>query len=77
MSDELGARVAALEAELARLRSLVEGAPAPPPATDPGDFPPEVVELALAGKKIQAIKVLRDRTGLGLADAKTVVDRIA
>jgi len=30
-----------------------------------------------AGRKIEAIKILRDETGLGLAAAKDVVDRLA
>lgn len=30
-----------------------------------------------AGRKIDAIKVLRKRTGIGLADAKHLVDRLA
>jgi large subunit ribosomal protein L7/L12 len=79
MSDELIARIEALEAQVAELYRLIDH-PQPAPAGDAPagtTFPPEVVELALAGKKIEAIKVLRDRTGLGLAEAKTVVDQIA
>jgi ribosomal protein L7/L12 len=80
LSDELIARIEALEAKVAELHRLIDqrepavsGAAAP----DAGTFPPEVVELALSGKKIQAIRLLRDRTGLGLAEAKAVVDQIA
>jgi ribosomal protein L7/L12 len=43
---------------------------------DPGGAPAssaEVVELARAGKTIEAIKAYRQQTGLGLDDAKTVV----
>jgi len=36
----------------------------------------EVEQLALQGKKIQAIKVLREQTGLGLREAKDIVDRL-
>ena len=35
---------------------------------------PEIIELVRAGKKIQAIKAYRELTGLGLADAKAVID---
>ncbi|MFP5451343.1 MAG: ribosomal protein L7/L12 [Thermoleophilia bacterium] len=79
MSDELIARIEALEAKVAELYRLLDH-PQPAAAADTGAaaaFPPEVVELALAGNKIQAIKLLRERTGLGLAEAKTVVDQIA
>ena len=43
---------------------------------DPGGAPAssaEVVELARAGKTIEAIKAYRQQTGFGLDDAKTVV----
>jgi len=36
--------------------------------------PPEVVELARNGRKIEAIKRYRELTGVGLAGAKDVVD---
>ena len=41
---------------------------------DPRNLPPEVIALLKSGNKIQAIKLLRERTGLGLADAKGHVD---
>ena len=37
----------------------------------------EVIVAIDAGRKIDAIKVLRERTGIGLADAKHLVDRLA
>lgn len=37
---------------------------------------PEVVRLLWAGKKIEAVKVVRQRTGLGLKEAKEVVEVI-
>ena len=79
MSDDLLARIQALEAKVTQLYSLTGHAEPGAPAAGSSaksSFPPEVVELALAGKKIEAIKALRDATGLGLADAKTVVDQI-
>ena len=36
----------------------------------------EVLAAVDAGRKIEAIKILRDETGLGLADAKHVVDSL-
>jgi ribosomal protein L7/L12 len=48
------------------------------PFDDPGaGMAPEVVELARSGRKIQAIKVYRELTGVGLAEARDVVDRIS
>jgi ribosomal protein L7/L12 len=34
------------------------------------------IELIAAGKKIEAIKVLREATGMGLAEAKQAVDQL-
>ncbi len=36
----------------------------------------DVIAAIDAGRKIEAIKILRERTGLGLADAKHRVDRL-
>ena len=36
----------------------------------------EVQRLALTGRKIEAIKLLREKSGLGLKEAKDLVDRI-
>ena len=45
------------------------------PFDDPGaGMPSEVVELARNGRKIEAIKRYRELTGVGLAEAKDVVD---
>ena len=38
------------------------------------NLPVEVVERIRAGRKIEAIKLLREKTGLGLKDAKLAVD---
>jgi ribosomal protein L7/L12 len=38
---------------------------------------PDVVRYLEAGNRIQAIKTYRERTGVGLAEAKDIVDRIA
>ncbi len=37
----------------------------------------EVVQAIADGRKIEAIKMLREATGLGLANAKVLVDRAA
>lgn len=38
------------------------------------DLPPDVVAAIKSGQKIEAIKLLRIATGLGLANAKVLVD---
>lgn len=43
-------------------------------ATDHATVPPDVLELARAGRKIEAIKRLREQTGIGLKEAKERVD---
>ena len=67
------------------------GPPPPPPrATPPRAWPAgaapigdlaeeihgEVQELVAAGRKIEAIKLVRASTGLGLAEAKDLVERM-
>ncbi|EHB55914.1 Ribosomal protein L7/L12 [Mycolicibacterium rhodesiae JS60] len=73
--DELERRVAQLEWALHGAKSSVAseqvrdvGAPA---------VSPEVLQLALQGQKIQAIKILREQTGLGLKESKDIVDGLA
>ncbi len=41
------------------------------------DLPPEVTQAIKEGRKVVAIKLLRESTGMGLANAKVVVDRAA
>jgi predicted component of type VI protein secretion system len=51
-----------------------------PPAELPSSRDPrldEVLQLAARGEKIQAIKRYREITGVGLAEAKRVVDQMA
>jgi hypothetical protein len=38
-------------------------------------LPAEVIQAIKGGRKIEAIKMLRESTGLGLANAKVLVDR--
>lgn len=39
------------------------------------ELPPEVMDAIRKGRKIEAIKLLREAKGLGLANAKVLVDR--
>ena len=39
------------------------------------ELPAEVIQAISEGRKIEAIKLLREATGLGLANAKVLVDR--
>jgi hypothetical protein len=41
------------------------------------DLPPEVIRAIERGRKIEAIQRLREATGLGLANAKVLVDKAA
>ncbi len=41
------------------------------------ELPAEVLQAIAEGRKIVAIKLLREATGLGLANAKVLVDRAA
>ena len=41
------------------------------------DVPADVLKAVAEGRKIVAIKLLREATGLGLANAKVIVDRLA
>jgi len=73
--EELERRVAQLEWTLRGAGSSAE--PAPVPAGGQPQVSPEVLQLALQGKKIQAIKILREQTGLGLKESKDIVDELA
>jgi hypothetical protein len=41
------------------------------------DLPPQVTRAIELGRKIEAIKLLQEATGLGLANAKVLVDKAA
>ncbi|MCV7229796.1 ribosomal protein L7/L12 [Mycolicibacterium komossense] len=71
--EELERRVAALEwgARNAGQSGVVPVAQSPQSGVSA-----EVRQLALQGQRIQAIKVLRDQTGMGLREAKDIVDRL-
>ncbi|NLX96112.1 MAG: hypothetical protein GXY83_08045 [Rhodopirellula sp.] len=68
-------------AGLAEAKEAVEafeqGESLPKTEAPSSDVDREVVSLLEQGKKIQAIKVYRERTGVGLKEAKDAVDAIA
>ncbi|MCC7055448.1 MAG: ribosomal protein L7/L12 [Gemmatimonadaceae bacterium] len=43
----------------------------------PEPLPADVIAAAQRGEKIEAIKILRERTGVGLAEAKDAVEAFA
>ncbi len=45
-------------------------------ASDSSPFPPQIMEEIRGGRKIQAIKLYRDWTGVGLKEAKDAIDAV-
>ena len=82
--DDLRSRVTKLEHAVAQLQAQLAAAVpygAPMATTDgqpaaTADWMSEVQALVASGNKIQAIKVYRERTGLGLKEAKDAVDAL-
>ncbi len=72
---ELQQRVAALEAALGI--GTPGGAAAPPSAPVGPAADPEVRGLIESGRTVDAIKVWRERSGLGLVEAKYAVEQAA
>ncbi len=71
-------RFALLEAQV-KLLSDQLGMPCPPfpgAVTAGTGVPGEVVDLARAGKKVQAISELRQLTGASLVEAKNIVESL-
>jgi ribosomal protein L7/L12 len=66
-------RVRLLEAQVAHLYGHlgVDPSAVPPPSTE---LDPDVVQLINSGKKINAIKLYRERTGLGLKEAHDAIE---
>jgi hypothetical protein len=81
-----GRRIADLERKVAELyKRLGQAEPASlgddsglsEPASLVASEDPRLIELIQGGKEIQAIKLYRELTGVGLAEAKDSVDRLA
>ena len=45
--------------------------------TEEQELSPEIYQALAAGRKIEAIKLIREETGLGLAEAKDIADVLA
>ena len=75
--DDLHFRLRQLEEQVERL-SAQAGLPwssAMTPGAD-GGADPDVVALAQGGNKIEAIRLYRERTGAGLAEAKDAIESL-
>lgn len=74
---DLSARVATLEALVSELYQLVGAvAPSPHEAVE-ASLPPEVVELAAAGRREEAIRRLIVLDGVSVATATSKIDGLA
>jgi ribosomal protein L7/L12 len=74
--QDLQQRVAALEAQVSALTGIPAPLPSVPSAPLGGpETDPEVLAALQSGNEIGAIKAWRERTGLGLAEAKFAVDQ--
>jgi ribosomal protein L7/L12 len=76
--DDLQRRVEELERRVAALERFLDRAPNRPPVGELSESwaSEGVRRLAMSGNKIQAIKALRDETGMDLKQAKDIVDRL-
>ncbi|MEV4892365.1 ribosomal protein L7/L12 [Nonomuraea sp. NPDC055795] len=75
----LGVVAAAVGVSLVTLAGRRRGEPKPPPPSlrSAADTEQEVLRLLQQGKTIQAIKIVRERTRLGLKEAKDLVEDVA
>jgi len=76
--DDLQRRVEELERRVAALERAAGRAPTRPTAGDPSEIwaSDNVRRLVMDGNKIGAIKLLMEETGMGIKQAKDVVDRL-
>ncbi|NRF69872.1 ribosomal protein L7/L12 [Aquincola sp. S2] len=69
---------AVLEAEARRINAAKGVAPRPAggakPAPTSGAFPPAAIDALRRGNKIEAIRIVREHRGLGLKEAKDLVE---
>ena len=72
--EDIERRLTELERQMAHLyqHNGIE----PPPEPEPSRPSDDVMSLIAQGKKIDAIAQLREETGLGLAEAKRVVEEL-
>jgi ribosomal protein L7/L12 len=70
----LGGTLAAVNAKLTRVEQKLNTALARLGASPEKNVPPEILGLLQAGRKIEAIKVYREATGVGLKEAKDAVE---
>jgi large subunit ribosomal protein L7/L12 len=72
--DDLHDRLRKLETQVSHLYRHLGLDPADAVPQAGGGLDQDVVQLINSGNKIQAIKVHRERTGLGLAEAKDAIE---
>jgi ribosomal protein L7/L12 len=77
--DDLHRRVAELEHRVAALERALGRAPTRPPPGEPSEAwaSEGVRRLVMEGNKIGAMKLLGEETGVGLRQAKDIVDRLS
>ncbi len=71
--DDLAERVRRLESKVSQLYAILNRAE--PTSDDPREMSDEVRALVQSDQMIEAIKLHREQTGLGLAEAKAAVER--
>lgn len=82
LRDTTGLGLKQAKEEIERRSSEMSDQASPPDLSHPGSgsglgqISKEVEDLARAGKKIEAIKLLRERTGMGLKEAKEQVEEL-
>lgn len=76
LRENTGVGLEEAKAQIERLTAEAAGQPTPAerPGLDTKGLPEDVLALARAGQKIEAIKVLRERTGLGLKESKEQIE---
>lgn len=75
---ELKARIADLERKVDWLyRHSGYGSAYPLEPIPDGGVSQQILDLVRRGRKIEAIKVYREQTGVGLKEAKDVIDRLS
>ncbi|HWF69954.1 MAG TPA: hypothetical protein VG187_10380 [Mycobacterium sp.] len=74
--EALNERLDYIEQHLARIAAAVGQTYTPMKAAAAVGIPAEVQELVNTGKAIRAIKLYRELTGAGLAEARAAVERL-